>query len=54
MAELHNYELTITRAYLIMEYCDGGDLRHYLDKHITLSEVQMNATFRRIGTTFLE
>lgn len=41
---------TLTHVFLVMEYCNGGDLADYLQTKGTLSEDTIRVFVKQIGT----
>lgn len=44
---------TTTQVYLVMEYCNGGDLADYLSTKVTISESIIQHFFSQIGLLIL-
>ena len=48
IVKLLKYLKTINNSYIVMEYCNNGDLRNYLVKNKTLSENEAVEFFKQI------
>ena len=45
IVRLHTFIMTPTKYYLVMEYCEGGDLLHYINGSGLLSDDLANTLF---------
>ena len=46
IVRLHTFIMTPTKYYLVMEYCEGGDLLHYINGSGLLSDELARTLFR--------